>query len=509
MSSTNTSSSTTVKLASVEHWSRWIETVAQKSGRSRLATETLRATAEGQSIWYKVDPDLPTEASDILVEPEMPGIAVLEQYVVDRTTQNHIPTMLEAIQFYHVIHQEACTAAGSTVNPNLHSSTLEEIRTETGRRQITLREITKKLKDSFSPGLMVLKAETSTLYKDLLEEARWDSTSPDKWIERWNTTYQKAVRHDINEIQGANAIHDFIQAVGANFEPTWAEAKKIKLVEYNNNIPDDFTLKYVSDEFMRYRKASRVYEKEIPKGAHATLGNKSDANKQDTGSKTKGSDCPCGYAHHYKPQQCRTLLFAVTGEPVNKKKTPEKELCAKIRQRYESPKWENLRTLIAQEGRVKSNTDQPKPKEQFPGKVSAAIIDPKMMMAILDPLKVEENTPRSVFTTVENKDHMLAQSTLFDNCGAMHVANNEALLEPGSFKLTFGDYLEAGTTTFPIVGRGTRIIKNILNGTRGPCTEDLVLNDVAIVRGFHVNIVSESKLIEKNIWYCGADSTLR
>ncbi|KAG5951281.1 hypothetical protein E4U58_001212, partial [Claviceps cyperi] len=98
-------------------------------------------------------------------------------------------------------------------------------------------------------------------------------------------------------------------------------------------------------------------------------------------------------------------------------------------------------------------------------------------MAILDPLTIKEPTPQSVFTTTENHNHMLAHSTLFDNCGAMHVVNNEAFLEPGSFRLTFGDYLEAGTTSFPIFGRGTRIIKNILNGKNGPCTENLVLND--------------------------------
>ncbi|KAG6215436.1 hypothetical protein E4U34_005651 [Claviceps purpurea] len=470
MSSTTTSDSTTVKLASVEHWSRWIE--------------TLKTTAEGQGIWYKVDPELPAEASDLLVEPEIPGNTVLEQYITDRTTENHTPTMLEAIQFYNVVHQEACRKfkaqeakelalhkwIASTVNPSLHSSTLETIRAETERRQVTLREITKKLKDSFSPGLMIIKAETSTI-------------------------------HDINEIKGANAIHDFIQAVGAKFEPTWAEAKKVKLVEYNNDIPAEFTLKSVSDEFMRYRKATRVYDKDTPKGVHATLGTRSDTStKQDNGSKWKGADCPCGFVHQYKPQQCRTLLYAITGELVNKKKTPQKELCAKIKQRYDSPKWETLRKLIAQEGWAASNTEQTMPKEQFPGKVSAAILDPVM---------IEENAPQTVFTATENHSHMLANSTLFDNCGAMHVVNNEALLEPGSFKLTSGDCLEAGTTSFPIYGRGTRIIESILNGNNGPCTEDLVLNDVAVVRGFHVNIVSESKLIEKSIWYCGTDSTLR
>ncbi|KAG6125035.1 hypothetical protein E4U38_007974 [Claviceps purpurea] len=424
MSSTTTSNSTTVKLASVEHWSRWIE--------------TLKTTAEGQGIWYKVDPELPAEASDLLVGPEMPGNTVLEQYITDRTTENHTPTMLEAIQFYNIVHQEAC----------------------------------RKFKAQEAKELALHKWIAST-----------------------------AVRHDINEIKGANAIHDFIQAVGAKFEPTWAEAKKVKLVEYNNDIPAEFTLKSVSDEFMRYRKATRVYDKDTPKGVHATLGTRSDTStKQDNGSKSKGADCPCGFVHQYKPQQCRTLLYAITGELVNKKKTPQKELCAKIKQRYDSPKWETLRKLIAQEGWAASNTEQTMPKEQFPGKVSAAILDPVM---------IEGNAPQTVFTATENHSHMLANSTLFDNCGAMHVVNNEALLEPGSFKLTFGDCLEAGTTSFPIYGRGTRIIKNILHGNKGPCTEDLILNDVAVVRGFHVNIVSESKLVEKNIWYCGSDSTLR
>ncbi|KAG6057214.1 hypothetical protein E4U17_001575 [Claviceps sp. LM77 group G4] len=72
-------------------------------------------------------------------------------------------------------------------------------------------------------------------------------------------------------------------------------------------------------------------------------------------------------------------------------KTPAKELCAKIKQRYESHKWDNLRTLIAQEGWAKINNT--KPKEQFPGKISAATIDPKICMAILDP-EMFEDVPR-------------------------------------------------------------------------------------------------------------------
>ncbi|KAG5935577.1 hypothetical protein E4U59_005531 [Claviceps monticola] len=318
MDYTNTSNYTGIKPSSVEHWSRWFE--------------VLKQTAEGQNIWHKVDPDMDAEKDDLLQEPEMPGTDVLEQYIKDRTTDDYTPTMLEAIQYYHVVHMEACRKHKSqetkelaihkwiaiTVNSSLHSSTLELIRAEaeTGCRQVSLREITKKLKESFSPGLMVLTAETATQYKELLNDARWANTSPDKWIEKWNTVYQKA------KFKGSNAIQDFIQAVGARFEPTWAEAKKVKMVEYNNGLPDHITLKAVAVEFMRQHNQ--------------------------------------GTQHTLKPQLCRTLLYAITGELVNKKRTPSKDLCDKIKQRYESPKWETLRALINTEGWSKPDA---KPKE--------------------------------------------------------------------------------------------------------------------------------------------------
>ncbi|KAG6062629.1 hypothetical protein E4U32_002118, partial [Claviceps aff. humidiphila group G2b] len=49
-----------------------------------------------------------TAEDDLLQEPEMPGGDVLEQYIEVRTTDEHTPTMLEAIQYYHVLHIEAC-----------------------------------------------------------------------------------------------------------------------------------------------------------------------------------------------------------------------------------------------------------------------------------------------------------------------------------------------------------------------------------------------------------------
>ncbi|KAG6292767.1 hypothetical protein E4U46_008273 [Claviceps purpurea] len=54
------------------------------------------------------------------------------------------------------------------------------------------------------------------------------------------------------------------------------------------------------------------------------------------------------------------------------------------------------------------------PKEQFRGKVSAAIIDPKISMAIFDPVVIEDNTPQSVFTTTINH---ISSLTLCDQDG--------------------------------------------------------------------------------------------
>jgi hypothetical protein len=71
------------------------------------------------------------------------------------------------------------------------------------------------------------------------------------------------------------------------------------------------------------------------------------------------------------------------------------------------------------------------------------------------------------------------------------------------------DTVEAGTQSIPVVGRGIRLIKGILNGPNGPKTVDLKLSNIAVVEGFHANIVSEALLREKGLWFNRLDDTLR
>ncbi|KAG6078719.1 hypothetical protein E4U15_004141 [Claviceps sp. LM218 group G6] len=434
---------------------------------------------------------MPELASDLLEEPVMATTPTLKEHVKNNKTGEHSPTMLEALQFYNVIHQEERrkyktqeakqTAIykwiADSVNPSLHQSTLAKIRKDTGKREVSLRKITKTLKESFSPGLMVITGEI--LYVKYLAEAKLANTHPDRWIEKWYAIYQKAVTYDVNEIQGPNAIRDFVQAVGAQFEPIWARGKLGKMVEYNDKLPADFTLKATADEFIRYYKATKMLEPSVGiavKGVHATLGTRSDTEKgQKTSNKSKNNNCPCGFSHDWKPEECRTLIYAITNKLIKKKKIPTKEICDKIKLRYESQKWEHLRSQIAKDGWKDSDAK----KENIPGHISAAIIDPK-----------DIPHRNSVYATTGPCPHMFAESTLLDNCGAMHVVNDRNKLEKGTFRETTDDYLEAGTTSFPISERGTRIIRNVINGNDGHNTKDLILHDVAVVEGFHVNIVS-------------------
>ncbi len=78
--------------------------------------------------------------------------------------------------------------------------------------------------------------------------------------------------------------------------------------------------------------------------------------------------------------------------------------------------------------------------------------------------------------------------------------NDRSLLELGSFiKAKPDEYVEAGTSSLPITGRRKQVLKNVLDRARGSNTKDLVLSNVVVVEGFHVNIVSEARLRQAGV----------
>jgi hypothetical protein len=87
--------------------------------------------------------------------------------------------------------------------------------------------------------------------------------------------------------------------------------------------------------------------------------------------------------------------------------------------------------------------------------------------------------------------------------------NDVKRLDKASFiKSLVTDTVEASTTSLPILGRGTRTFKGLLNGTEGRKV-DLILLDVAIIKGFLINIVLKALLYKKGLWIHSLDTTLR
>ena len=87
---------------------------------------------------------------------------------------------------------------------------------------------------------------------------------------------------------------------------------------------------------------------------------------------------------------------------------------------------------------------------------------------------------------------MLADSTILDNSAVINLVNDKIKLELRSFMriINLKAIIECGTLRLPIVNHRTRVLKGVFNQGK----RDLVLNNVAVIKGFYINIISEYKL---------------
>ncbi|RAQ98619.1 reverse transcriptase domain protein [Stemphylium lycopersici] len=199
----------------------------------------------------------------------------------------------------------------------------------------------------------------------------------------------------------------------------------------------------------------------------------------------------------YAPEWANTTPL---GKPTQKPTQLTKERAGKILNRLHIARYSELRKELQKSGH-KIPQQQSSFTPAYPGGVVAAILDPAALTA---------DKALGVYYTRDFEAHELSESTILDSGAAVHLVNSKQLLEPGSFEPTrILETVEAGTQAFPISGRGTRVLKGVLNGPRGKRTEDLTLTNVAVVEGFHLNIVSEARLQIKGVWYLGLDNTLR
>jgi hypothetical protein len=131
-----------------------------------------------------------------------------------------------------------------------------------------------------------------------------------------------------------------------------------------------------------------------------------------------------------------------------------------------------------------------------------------LVAVLINPDVIQDPIPYEVYAARSFSRHLLALSTLLNNCGLLYLVNDEHFLVPKSFRPAYNKYVEAGTILFPIKGHGTRIIKNIIKNLDGSMF-NLILHNVAVVNNFYCNIVLENRLARAKMWFCGFDATLR
>jgi hypothetical protein len=129
-------------------------------------------------------------------------------------------------------------------------------------------------------------------------------------------------------------------------------------------------------------------------------------------------------------------------------------------------------------------------------------------VALLDPTLITARPSIRIYATLDFSKHLLLESTLFNNYNTTHLVNNKKRLDKGSFvKLLVKLVVEARTSILLIIRHSTRTFKGLFNKRDGKRV-NLVLRDIAVIKGFYVNIVSEALLFKKGVWVYKLDSML-
>jgi hypothetical protein len=69
-------------------------------------------------------------------------------------------------------------------------------------------------------------------------------------------------------------------------------------------------------------------------------------------------------------------------------------------------------------------------------------------------------------------------------------------LKPSTFiKAIKTEIVESGLGALPILGHRTCVFRGILNEASNNSKRDLILKNIAVVKGFYTNIISKAKLL--------------
>ncbi|KAI1097625.1 hypothetical protein F4804DRAFT_159053 [Jackrogersella minutella] len=391
----------------------------------------------------------------------------------------------------------------------------------------TIKMTVRQLRDDMKPLDLVTQIGIRDDYRKVLQQARLPGVKPDSWLSTYLLAYRQAEHSNIPDVQGTLAVQDFLEAVAVRIAPQWAMIQLQKLIEKDQ----------LGERVNTIEQLCSALSGWIDREPRTKLNPPFSALSEGSGSYYGGVgssgaprreryeySCPClntrEETHKWSPETCGVLQFAITGKSARKIEEPNKERCKEIRTRYNTQFWKELKARVETDGwkvrpLVKKGKDKGKNRSEgsgsnLAGKVVTVSIDPRLLESLQTILKDENEFAPGVYSTMEFGRHPLSDCTVVATCGSLHLVNHEKYLVKGSFELaTDGEMIQAGSSSFPIKGKGTRLIPKAFRGKDGYHTGDLTLQDVVVVEGFHVNIVSEALLRSSKIWYCGMDCSLR
>jgi hypothetical protein len=391
-----------------------------------------------------------------------------------------------------------------TVHPDLMAPASIKL---LNKRLTTPQALVRVLKDDLAPTNSNTMHLVRQQYRAHLEKARSGRMSPDKWFNEWQVLYGKAQAFRVPEIEGQLALIDFLDALSLRLAPEWARTMRQQITLQAALGKEEMSIDDLAKVFtFALQEQSIVGSKGKSSAVFATFGGGSEETLKNKGRSENPNkkSCPCRPAgtHSWEPIACRRLQTAVSATPPSG--SPRIKLTdfdkSKIKERLEKPTWNKLRELIKEKGWNVHVAGLDGQSGKFPGGLITA--------ALIDPIKLQEDMP-GVYSTAHFA-HPLSASTILDSGGAIHLVNDRDLLVPGTFRpVPSTESVDAGTQSLPVSGVGQRLLRNVLHGKNGSRSEDLLLKEVKVVEGFHVNIVSSAKLEQAGIWYLGLDHTLR
>ncbi|KAI9052098.1 hypothetical protein LZ554_004351 [Drepanopeziza brunnea f. sp. 'monogermtubi'] len=397
------------------------------------------------------------------------------------------------------------------IRQTIKSSILQEaILAANEKNNTSIQFIVEKLRAIYKPTDSSFKLSLSKEYNKSLQIARQKSVSPAIWIKDHRRIHKMAKMHDIYEVQGTLATKAFLSAVGEKWSPTWASLEHAKVVkdEELGFLPEKSLDEYFASSPPSETKQLEVHKKGIEITTRAPS-NRTPLSRAPT--TTKATSVPVLNPSHTirPPSSARSFATAPTALTIVDSSSPRITRLSPPERGYKSlGSRRSERTSQGRDGgRYKSTRSPQRPKRKE--KISAAVIDPDLITKLSE-LSLDENHQSAIdqdlitklnklslnglYTMTDNK-HQLSDSTLLDNCGATHLVNDKNLLVPRSIRRSRPtDFIKAKTSSLPVIGRSTRVFKGALNGPNRPGTKDLTLKNVAIVKGFNINIISKALL---------------